>query len=117
MLFRSTRRKSGALIVALPLVLGGCGTVASKLVGPDNTQGWGLGWGHPYEGVTADYGTVKCMWEMSPPQHISLRLLVTVGLIIDLPLSLVADTIVLPIDVLSRPKRRRFDPADCDAPL
>jgi uncharacterized protein YceK len=113
MLLRNTRRKFGALILALPLALGGCGTVASKMVGPDNTQGWGLGWGHPYEGVTGDYGTVKCMWEMSPPQHIALRLLVTVALVIDLPLSLVADTIVLPVDLLSRPKRPRTEWADC----
>ena len=111
------RRSLGGLILALPLALGGCGTVASKVTGPDNTQGWGLGWGHVYEGVTGDYGTVKCMWEMSPPQHISLRILVTVALIVDLPLSLVADTIVLPIDLLSRAKRPRFDPADCNAPL
>ena len=101
----------------LTFVLSGCGTFVSKITGPDNTQGYWLGLGHPYEGVIADIGTVKCSWEQQPPALIPMNVLVTIALIIDLPLSLVADTLVLPIDLFVKPQRSRADPEDCHAPL
>jgi hypothetical protein len=55
------------------------------------------------------------MWEQSPPQHVALRWLVTIGLILDLPLSLLADTFILPIDLVVKPQRSRIDPGDCNA--
>lgn len=55
------------------------------------------------------------MWERSNPDNAALRVLVTVALIVDTPLSLVADTLVLPFDLVLAPKRPRVDPGDCDS--
>lgn len=112
-------RRAGALemlsVLLLVVLAGGCGTFASKATGPNNTQAFGAGLGHPYEGVTGDIGSLKCIWERSIPEHVALRALVTIALVIDTPLSLVADTLALPFDIVAAPQRSRIDPEDCDA--
>ena len=65
--------------VFLSLALCGCGTLASKLEG---------GMGRPYEGIEADVITVKCGG------------ILTIFGVVDFPLSLVADTLVLPLDLV-----------------
>lgn len=72
----------------LSLTLCGCGTFASKLEG---------GMGRPYEGIEADATTMKCGG------------ILTIFGVVDFPLSLVADTLVLPLDlVMEKTKTPQF---------
>jgi uncharacterized protein YceK len=84
------------LIALFSLLLIGCGTMMSK---QDRNRGFGTtttanDWGIPYSGVRSfNYVFIECKWE-------GLQALVLPFYLIDLPISFVADTLLLPIDIV-----------------
>jgi len=91
------------LIVIQALFLNGCASVHSNILAAENQTGY------VYSGVTMDVISIKCMWAM--PLHAkknegtSLFYSVPVAAVgslvylIDVPFSLVADTLWLPMDL------------------
>ena len=74
--------------VFLALALCGCGTLVSKL-GDE-------GLGRPYDGIEIAIESIKCGGPF------------TLFGFIDFPLSLIADTLMLPFDLLTERKRERY---------
>lgn len=87
-------RLARALLCAAALPIAGCSTVLSK----GNNA-----WGSPYSGTECAAETIGNLFE-SP-----LFLILLPFAIIDLPLSFVADTLVLPKDLWDRKSDRRVN--------
>jgi uncharacterized protein YceK len=79
--------------------LSGCSTVQSKYgMGPEEPHQWG----HIYSGVTENIGT-WCMLSL-PETSYFVKTITFVSIVIDFPFSIVADTVLIPVDLLVEPK-------------
>ncbi len=88
-------------VLALPLFLSGCGAVLSRGLTPPDSPCW-----NNFSGVSLDFHEFK---EDSP------NALILVGGVIDLPLSLVADVLFLPLDLYQMNKRGLLGSATCES--
>ena len=80
--------------------------------------------GHPYTGVNSDLYMIRCAWvgetkdEKIPMyQRVPLATIVTTFCLIDMPFSFVADTLFLPIDLMSKPTDFHLTPTSECKPL
>ena len=90
--------------------LAGCMTVHTKQMPQSQV-------GHAYSGVKGDLLAIKCMWETPGHSYVLSRPFVfttSVVFLADAVLSLVADTLLLPIDLVVKPRHEalRLD-QDC----
>lgn len=81
------------VVTFLLLATGGCGTYLAK----DNS-----GWGAPYAGTQCALGLPANLVER--PLYVFLPFA-----ILDIPVSAIADTLVLPVDLLKKSAERRVD--------
>lgn len=77
-----------SFVLAVSTLLSGCGTISSKNEGEQ--------WGHPYSGVTETVDGLECALAFG-----SFMLFIpTIIYVVDIPLSALADTLVLPVDLM-----------------
>jgi uncharacterized protein YceK len=76
-------------ILAISL-LQGCGTISSKRDGS--------GWGHPYSGTQCSVQLIDLTWGIPGSAFLPL-------VVLDIGLSLAADTVLLPVDALNYPPK------------
>src|SRR5712692_2021297 len=77
--------------------------------------------GHPYSGVTGDALAIRCAWELpgvakekdgtSYLASFPVSILLTLVFLIDAPFSVIADTLLLPLDIAKEPARERWNAA------
>jgi uncharacterized protein YceK len=92
-----------SLLTIITMNLPGCATISSKSFG---------GLGHKYSGIGCDFKAINNGFHA---HKISIDLPLILSLfIIDVPLSLIADTLVLPLDLT---KQNPKDYYDCFPPL
>ena len=95
-------KKLLAVLIAAAF-LSGCSTVQSKYgMGPEEPHQWG----HIYSGARENIGT-WCMLS-HPETSYPVKSITFAAIVIDFPFSIVADTILLPVDLLVDPKYPRL---------
>jgi uncharacterized protein YceK len=93
------------------LFLTGCSTIHSKIA-VESQQG------HPYSGITMDALAIKCLWELPSVAKkedgssyfvsVPVSVLGTAYFLVDMPFSLVGDTLWLPGDFAMEPTHERW---------
>ncbi|OMI18617.1 hypothetical protein BUQ74_04330 [Leptospira weilii serovar Heyan] len=99
--------KLNFLISILLVVLLGCSSIQEHGAETNN-------WGHPYIGMQISITSFPCLVELS-----SILYYIPVPFIIlNVPLSFIVDTILLPGDLMIKPEKKRPTMEDryCDAP-
>jgi len=104
--------KNNISLFLLCFCLSSCSTLHSNYMAQDNQVGYA------YSGITMDAYAIKCLWKMpgianekdDTPyyQSIPVALLGSVYFIIDIPFSIVGDTLNLSVDLTSEPKNERW---------
>lgn len=109
----SLARFTPLFVVTLALVfVTGCSTVHSKMLAAENQMG------HAYSGVTMDAMAIRCLWSLPSTAKteegtsyfasVPVALLGSAYFLVDLPFSVVGDTIWLPGDLATEPTRERW---------
>ncbi len=116
------------LIILISLTSIGCSTIFTKRIindsdEPINTQGET---GHPYSGTQLNLGVISCMSKTAFSGKATIEtkddedkypilggffvLLMMTPAVIDLPLSFIADTLYLPVDLYVEPEHKKSYP-------
>ena len=97
----NTRTILVSFFLFILMLVSGCGTMQSKYgMGPEEPEQFG----HIYSGVRENIGT----WCMLPHQNYLVKSITFITLVIDFPCSVVADTILVPVDLLLTPEYPRL---------
>lgn len=100
------------LVVFTTLFIAGCSTIHSKMLAAESQQG------HIYSGVTMDALAIRCLWTLPATAKeeegvsyfasVPVSILGTAYFLIDMPFSIVGDTLWLPGDYASDPTHERW---------
>ncbi len=89
-------------LVLLALGLGGCATTVNVALKDEYAA--------PYVGVKTDWYIITCPSEVAGPAHFGKIIFLVYPLaLIDLPLSMIGDTITLPYTLQGKPKDKKME--------